>query len=157
MSKPVLVLVMSHKCGACQNFKRKALPDLERELRKNQTFEFVILNFPEMMIPARLPNMEFHPQLRNGVVEFYPTFLLFPGDLWWDDSSELRGVAKHNLKTNPNIDYSKKSILNWIEDTLKTNEIFTQGHRQPTKKSEFVIPTYGTYTKFHPTKINSNI
>ena len=153
-----LVLVMSEQCVACQNFKRKALPDLEKELRKNPKFEFIVLNFPEMMIPARLSGMDYHPQLRNGIVQFYPTFILFPAELWKDSRSELKGVPKYTdqmLKTTP-IDYSKKSILTWVDETLQKDPLFTQKNNKK-NLNEFVIPTLGTYTRFHLTKINSDI
>lgn len=148
MDLPVLVLVMSDKCGACQNFKRTMLPELERELRGNTKFNLVVLNFPEFNIPVK-SNFDYHPDLRTGFVQFFPTFLLFPGELWNDKTSKLKGVAKHDLNVNPNIDYSKKSILSWVDETVSQNPMFAGTKR---RKVETVVPTYGTYTKFHSTK-----
>lgn len=168
MNKPVLVLVMSEKCGACQNFKRKALPELEKELKNDSRFKFVSLDFPDMTVPNNKDGKEFHPELRNGFVEFFPTFLLFPGNLWNDKNSKLKGVAKHDLKINPNVDYSKNSIISWIEETLKTNPLFINSNIDINDKIKntnpygsyaklgddgyYSVPTYGTYNIFKGTK-----
>jgi hypothetical protein len=105
--------------------------------------------------------MQYHPQLRNGIVEFFPTFILFPGELWRDPTSELKGIPKYTnqmLKTVP-LDYSKKSVLKWVDETLEKNSLFQQKYSQktPRKRNEFVIPTLGTHNRFHPTKVNSDI
>lgn len=157
MEKSVLVLVMSHMCGACQNFKRKMLPDLERELKNDNRFRFIILDFPEMAIPFDKEGKEYHPELRNGFVEFFPTFLLFPGNLWNNKESKLKGIAKHELKKNPNVDYSKSSILSWIDETLRKNPLFLKRNSliegRQNEKNQYIVPTYGTYNRFKSTKI----
>lgn len=152
MNKPVLVLVMSEKCGACQNFKRKMLPDLERDLNKNNSFDFVVLDFPEMVINGNdVKNTYYHPELKNGFVEFFPTFLLFPGDLWYNRETKLKGVPKHN---NTNVDYSKSSIISWINDTVDRESMFSD---RKGNSNSYVVPTYGTYNKFKSTKIDDNL
>jgi len=156
MNKPVLVLVMSRKCGACQNFKSKELPELEAELRKDDRFRFLTLEFPDMAVPTNITGKEFHPELRNGFIEFFPTFLLFPGNLWNDPKSRLKGVAKHDLKKNPRVDYSKASIFAWIDDTLKRDPLFNSGGSNnfiitDSTINNRSIPTLGTYNRFRST------
>lgn len=154
MAKPVLVLVMSKMCGACQNFKAKMLPELEKELKKDPRFRFIILDFPNMAIPLDKSGKEFHPNLRN-FIEFFPTFLLFPGNLWDDPSSNLKGVAKHELKKNPNIDYSKSSLNSWIEDTLKRDPLFNDDSSTFKTKND-MIPTVGTHNLFRSMKAKTS-
>ena len=150
MNKPVLVLVMSQKCGACQNFKRKMLPDLENILKNDPRIQFVLLDFPEMAIPLNKDGKEYHPELRNGFVEFFPTFLLFPGNLWNNKDSKLKGVAKHDMKKNPQVDYSKSSILSWIDETIDKDPLFSS----TSTEGNFIVPTYGTYNRFRATKVD---
>lgn len=156
MSKPVLVLVMSDMCGACQNFKRKLLPDLERELKRDSRFNFIVLNFPEMAIPSN--GKDFHPELKNGFVEFFPTFILFPGHLWNNRNSKLQGVPKHSMKNNPKVDYSKSSILSWVNDTINNNPMFNSSTgnmgslARPLGDDRYAVPTYGTYNLYQSTK-----
>lgn len=173
MNKPVLVLVMSQMCGACQNFKRKGLPALERDLKNDSRFRFIVLDFPEMAIPVNKDGKEYHPELRNGFVEFFPTFLLFPGHLWNNKDSKLKGVAKHDLRKNPNVDYSKASIISWIEETINQDPLFNSSnimlinnnnynnnhnnHNNHRETEKYVVPTYGTYNRFKSTKIDDSL
>ena len=164
MDKPVLVLVMSEACGACQNFKRKILSDLEKDLRNDSRVRFVVLEFPTMAIPQNKDGREYHPELRNGFVEFFPTFLLFPGNLWNNKDSKLKGVAKHSLKKNSQVDYSKSSILSWIDETLRKDSLFfssnivltENGKPLYSKEGYYTVPTYGTYNRFRPTKTDDD-
>lgn len=167
MNKPVLVLVMSQQCPACQNFKKKMLPELEKEFKNDNRFRFVVLDFPKMEIPINKDGKEYHPELRNGFVEFFPTFLLFPGNLWNNKDSKLKGVAKHVLSKNPKPDYSKASILGWIDETIKRDPLFTgtpivtDNVRPMAPKQledgKFLVPTYGTYNRFRSGKINETL
>ena len=172
MNKPVLVFVMSEKCGACQNFKKKMLPDLQRELGNSSQFKFLVLDFPNMAIPAQVEGMTYHPDLRNGFIEFFPTLLLFPGNLWNNSQSKLKGVAKHDLKKNPQIDYSKSSINSWINTTLKNDPLFSNNdteiqltengkplgkYAKSLDNGNYVVPTVGTYNRFKKTKIDDDL
>ena len=149
MDKPVLVFILSERCGACINFKHSTLPLLEKELVKNPNLNVVVLNFPDMMIPASNPKVgNYHPGIKNGLVKFFPTMALFPGSLWNNHNSKLQGVVKHGDEENPQIDYSKTSILDWIQTTLKTNPLFSS-----TVDSSYMVPTYG---QFHSSKIDES-
>ena len=167
MNKPVVVLVMSQMCGACQQFKKKMLPELKKELENDPRVKFVILDFPEMGVPINKEGKDYHPELRNGFVKFFPTFLMFPGYLWNNKDSKLKGVAKHDLEKNPNVDYSKASILSWIDNTIKKDPLFTTNTIQTdnskpmapkqTDDGKYMVPTYGTYNRYKSTKINNDI
>ena len=157
MNKPVLVLVMSQKCGACHNFKAKMLPELEKDLKNDNRFRFLVLDLPDMGVPKTgrdIAGNEFHPDLKNGFVQFFPTFLLFPGNLWNDKNSRLKGVPKHDMEKNPKVDYSRASILSWIDSTIETDPLFSNSFPK-TNKKEYVVPTYGTYNRFKGTKTDS--
>lgn len=165
MNKPVLVLAMSEKCGACVQFKRKMLPELEKELNNDSRIKFVVLDFPEMMIPQTTQGLTYHPELRNGFVRFFPTFILFPGNLWNNHNSKLKGVIKHGDEPNPRPDYSKPSISSWIDETLKTpgfSEIQVEKIKPsgPLTRSlnngKFVVPTVGTYNRFKNTRLDDS-
>ena len=160
MNKPVLVLVMSQLCGACHNFKKKMLPELERELKGDNRFRFLVLDLPEMGVPRSgkaINENEFHPDLKNGFVEFFPTLLLFPGNLWNNKDSKLKGVPKHDLKKNPEVDYSKNSILSWIDKTIRNNSMFSGNNTNSKKTENYIVPTYGTYNRFKGTKIDDSL
>lgn len=157
MNKPVLVLVMSQMCGACHNFKKKMLPELERDLNPDNRFRFLVLDLPEMGVPRTgkdINGNEFHPDLKNGFIEFFPTLLLFPGNLWNNKDSKLKGVAKHDLKENPKVDYSKASIFSWIDETIRNDPLFSNNQKKP---ENYIVPTYGTYNRFKGSKIEDNL
>src|SRR5665647_1415124 len=117
----VLVLVMSQKCGACQRFK-KSLPELEKPLNNDKRFEFVVLEFDDFTIPAPKGN-QYHPELRN-FIKWFPSFILFPSNLWNNHKSTLKGVIKHGDEATPKIDYSLSSLNSWISEALK-NPMFS--------------------------------
>jgi len=153
---------MSSSCGACINLKKKILPDLEKDLKNDPRFRYLSLEFSEKAIGGKeVDGKEFHPELKNGFVEYFPTFLLFPGNLWNNKNSKLKGVPKHDLKKNPQIDYSKASILSWIENTLKRDPLFNGGNTEvienlkPLEDGKYVVPTYGTYNRFKGTKTDN--
>lgn len=151
--KPVLVFVFSQKCGACINFKRKVLPELEAALVTNPNINIVVLEFPEMAIPNQDPDVgEYHPDLKNGFVRFFPTIALFPGDIWKDHKGKLKGVIKHGDEDVPKVDYSKNGILKWIDDTLRNHHFFSN----TVKTKKYVVPTYGQFysTKIDETELN---
>jgi thiol-disulfide isomerase/thioredoxin len=166
MNKPVLVLAMSEKCGACLQFKRKMLPELEKELNDDPRIKFVVLDFPEMLIPQNLPGVNYHPELRNGFVRFFPTFILFPGNLWNNHKSKLKGEIKHGDEAKPRPDYSKPSIFSWIDETLKTplfsndtqiEKIKTKGTLSKSlNNGKYVVPTVGTYNRFKNTRLDES-
>jgi len=150
MNKPVLVLVLSKTCGACANFKRKILPELEQEFGSSSNVNLVILDFPEMAIPSFNPSVgNYHPGLRNGFVHFFPSVALFPSNLWNDHKSSLKGVVKHGDEENPKIDYSKPGIVNWVNDTIKRNPLFDNYKSH----ENYIVPTYG---QFHSSKIDES-
>ena len=152
MNKPVLVLILSKMCGACGNFKRKMLPELEQEFASNSNINLVILDFPEMGISPSNPSVgNYHPQLSNGYVKFFPTIALFPANLWNDHKSKLKGVVKHGDEETPKIDYSKTSIINWVNDTIRQNSLFN--NYKNVKTDKYVVPTYG---QFHSSKIDDS-
>jgi thiol-disulfide isomerase/thioredoxin len=172
MNKPVLVLVMSQVCGACQNFKKKMLPDLEKELRNDPRIRFISLEFAEMGISKDgkdKDGKDYHPDLKNGFVEFFPTLLLFPGNLWNNKESKLKGVPKHDMKKNPQIDYSKNSILNWVENTIKSDPLFSSSDKfmltengkpinsypKQLENGRYIVPTYGN--RFKPTRVEDEL
>ena len=126
MDKPVVVLILSERCGACINFKKKILPELEKEILNDSNLKLVVLNFPDMSIPSSNNNVGiYHPGLKNAFVRFFPTIALFPGNLWNNSNTKLEGVVKHGEEQNPNVDYSKSSILKWIYETIKDNSLFS--------------------------------
>jgi len=140
MDKPVIVLILSERCGACINFKRKILPELKEELENDSKIKTVILDFPEMAIPSINNKVGvYHPELRNGFVRFFPTIALFPGNLWNYHDTKLKGVVKHGDEENPRVDYSKSSILKWIKETIKDNDLFEIGNES------YIVPTYGQF------------
>ena len=152
-----LVLVMSDVCGACQQFKRTMLPALKADLENDSRFNFVIKEFPTMDIG--LPkNGDFHPELRN-FVRFFPTFILFPEHLWDNPKSKLKGIVKHGNEESPKIDYSKNSINNWVNESLK-NPMFSGGvvvtnsklnsgsNLKVSADGKYYAPTYGTHMRF---------
>jgi hypothetical protein len=158
---------MSQKCGACLKFKQKMLPDLENILKRDTRINLKILDFPQMAIPK--DSKDFHPGLRNGFVTFFPTMILFPGNLWNDKKSQLKGVPKHDNPASQ-IDYSKNSILSWIDTTLNKHHLFSNNNDLPhidTNSSNSLIrklpngnyrvPTHGTYTKYKNTKIDNEM
>jgi len=130
------------------------LPDLRETFEDDNRFRFVVLDFPEMMIPPSKDGKEFHPELRNGFVEFFPTFILFPGNLWNNKDSRLKGVPKHKGTTSK-VDYSKASILAWIDDTLRRNPLFLNNEKVGARNENdrYIVPTYGAYNKFRGTKV----
>ena len=142
-----LVIVMSEKCGACQNFKKRMLPDLEEALKSDSRVDLVILDFPEMAFPNPEDFGYYHPGLKNGLVEFFPSMFLFPADLWEDPSSNLQGVAKHTMALNPQVDYSKSSVKAWIDENAEL------GSNAPKKLDVGKrVPTLGTYNRYHATR-----
>jgi thiol-disulfide isomerase/thioredoxin len=169
MNKPVLVLVMSQQCPACSNFKKKMLPELEKEFKNDSRIRFVLLDFPKMEIPISKDGKDYHPELRNGFVEFFPTFLLFPGNLWNNKDSKLKGVAKHVLSKNPKPDYSKASIVNWIDETIRKDPLFTNNSNviladntkpmapKQLEDGKYLVPTYGTYNRFKASRIDETL
>ena len=57
-------------------------------------------------------------------------------------------------------DYSKSSILEWINKTIKNNAIFAKNSNissniltKSTDDGKYFIPTHGTYTKYMSSKI----
>jgi hypothetical protein len=157
-----LVLVMSEQCGACQQFKARLLPTIQRDLENDHRFKFVILEFPTMRVnPPK--NNEYHPDLRN-FIKWFPTFIMFPSNLWENSRSKLTGVIKHGDEENPKIDYSRNSLFSWIDETLKkpgfsSNNILVVDNGKPlgsmskhTVDGKHYVPTLGTYTKFRNAK-----
>jgi len=116
-----------------------------------------------MTIPV---SNNYHPELRNGFVRFFPTFILFPGNLWNNHKSKLKGVIKHGDEQQPRIDYSKNSISSWIDETLKTPlfiENSTVENNKPMgflskslENGKYVVPTIGTYTRFKNTRLDDS-
>lgn len=172
MSKPVLLLVMSQTCGACQKFKATALPGIEREIEKDGKVELLKLEFPTMQLNSddKDSDFEYHPSLPQ-FAGWFPIFILFPENLWFDKGSKLKGVTKDKEEIEKSMedrrkgilpkpgdkkypDYSKSSIMEWIDSTLKTNSLFNK--RTPlngplirqTNDGKVLVPTHGTYTKF---------
>lgn len=151
--KPVLVFIFSKSCGACVNFKRKVLPDLESELAGDNRFNLVILDFPEMQIASSNHAVgTYHPELRN-YVKFFPTIAIFPGNLWNDHRIKLKGIAKHGDENPPRVDYSKLSILNWINQSLQNEMFATVPSSGPKSSNNYVVPTYGQI-KFKSARID---
>ena len=124
MNKPILLIVMSEKCGACQGFKKKMLPDLEKEFRNDGRVRLEVLDFPDFGIPTKLEGKEYHPELKNGFVEFFPSMFLVPANIWNNKDTKLKLVPKHK-GPNPKIDYSKASVSSWVDETLKKDTLFT--------------------------------
>jgi len=166
--KPVLVIVLSKSCPACINFKKNTLSKMEKELNNDSKFKTVILEYPDFNVTvSSLPGQPpIHPELKNGFIRFFPTLILFPGNLWSNHKSKLKGVIKHGDEPmdKPKIDYSKNSIVNWIDTTLKNDPLFKQTEPIPDtapliKKLDngnYIVPTYGTYTKFKNATIDEN-
>ena len=172
MSNPVLVMVFSKQCGACHKFKANTLPDLEKDLKKLKDVEVLKLEFPEMRVPLsdKEVGFEYHPKL-SEYARWFPTFILFPDNLWFDKGSNLKGIIKDEELVTKSLppNYSKNSILEWIEHTSKTNPLFTQKRtilnddnketkqnkklNYRTNSGKIVVPTYGTYTKITNNKI----
>lgn len=147
MNKPVVVIVLSERCGACMNFKRKNLPELKAALEKDSRINTVILDFPEMAIPKFNNDVGvYHPDLRTGIVRFFPTIALFPGNLWNSHETKLKGVIKHGDEEMPKVDYSKSAVLKWINETINNNPLF-----EKFENKSYVVPTYG---QFKSTKID---
>lgn len=150
MNKPVVVIVLSQTCGACMNFKRK-LPDLKSALENDTRIKTVILDFPEMSIPKFNNDVGvYHPDLRTGFVKFFPTVALFPGNIWNSHETKLKGVVKHENDEMSKIDYSKSSILKWINETINNNLLF-----ENSENKTYVVPTYGQFknTKLDETEL----
>jgi hypothetical protein len=147
-NKPILLFVVSSVCGACVNFKRKMLPELEKELSNDPRLTYQIVEFEDMQFRKPI-NVTPHPDLK-GFVKFFPTIMLVPANLWNDRSSKLKAVVKHGDEESPNIDYSKNSILSWINTSLK-NPIFqneVDRSNQSSRSHEngrYTIPTYGQF------------
>lgn len=148
MNKPIVLLVMAKTCSACVNFKRKLLPELEKELSADSRITYQIVEFDDMQIPN---TGKHHPELKNGFVRFFPTLMIVPANLWNNHKSKLKAVVKHGDEERPNVDYSKASILSWINDTITKNPLFQSGEKNfgPLSKSledgRHVIPTYGQF------------
>ena len=149
MNKPVVVIVLSQRCGACMNFKRK-LPDLKSALENDTRIKTVVLDFPEMAIPKYNNDVGiYHPELRTGFVKFFPTIALFPGNIWNSHEMKLKGVVKHgDEEAPPKVDFSKSSVMKWINETIKDNPIF-----ENSENKTYVVPTYG---QFKNTKIDES-
>jgi len=94
---------------------------------------------------------EYHPQLQSKV-HFFPTFILFPGNLWNNHKTKLKGIIKHGDEPQPKIDYSKNSVLSWINDSLK-NSLFSS---EKYSSDKYVVPTLGTYNRFKNTRLDEN-
>ena len=118
MSKPIVIFVFSQQCGACINFKRKALPELEKEL-KDRRIDYEVVEYETMNIQNRPVSGNPHPDIKYGYIRFFPTILLVPSDIWRNHKTKLRTVVKHGDEENPKVDYSKAGILSWIEDTAR--------------------------------------
>ncbi len=172
MGKPVLLLVMSDTCGACQKFKVTALPSIEKEIKKQGNVELLKLEFPIMQISTDDVDskFEYHPEL-NKFVTWFPTFILVPDNLWFDKGSKLSCLVKDKEGVDKSMedrrkgivpqpgdkrypDYSKDSILDWIKTSLSSDSIFT---KRPELKGPLVkntsdgkvsVPTHGTYSTF---------
>lgn len=177
MGKPVLLLVMSEACGACQKFKATSLAGVEREINNNGKVELLKLEFPIMNIPSddKDAGFEYHPNL-NQFVAWFPIFILFPDNLWFDKGSKLKGVVKDKEEVDKSMeerrrgimpkpgdkrypDYSKASIIEWINNTLNRDPLFTKRTPlngpliKPTQDGKVIVPTHGTYSKF----VNNNL
>lgn len=137
-NKPILLFVVSSSCGACVNFKRKVLPDLEKELEKDSRLSYQIAEFEDMRFQKPI-NVNPHPELKH-FVRFFPTLMVVPANLWNNHKSKLKAVVKHGEEENPNVDYSKNGILSWVNETLK-NPLFSNVEKSET----YIIPTYGQF------------
>ncbi len=147
MSKPIVLLFFSKTCGACVNFKRKLLPELEKEMSADSRITYQIIEFNDMQIPN---DGKYHPELKNGFIRFFPTLMIVPANLWNNHKSKLKAVVKHGDEERPNVDYSKASILSWINDTITKNPLFqVEKNFGPLSRStddgRHVIPTYGQF------------
>ena len=149
MSKPILLFLMSKTCSACVNFKRKVLPELEKELSNDSRLTYQIIEFNDMQVT---PNEKHHPELKNGFVRFFPTLMLVPSNLWNNHKSKLKAVVKHGDEERPNVDYSKAGILAWVNETITKNPLFTNSSEKnfgPLSKSlpdgKHYVPTYGQF------------
>jgi len=140
-NKPILLFIVSSSCGACVNFKRRNLPELERELEKDSRLTYQIVEFEDMRFQKPI-NVNPHPDLR-GFVRFFPTLMIVPSNLWNNHKSKLKAIVKHGDEENPNPDYSKNSILSWINETLK-NPLFSTSEKL-SENSTYIIPTYGQF------------
>lgn len=149
MSKPILLLLFAKSCGGCINFKRKTLPELESILSKDDRLTYQIIEFNDMQVT---PTEKHHPDLKNGFVRFFPTFMIVPSNLWNNHKSKLKAAVKHEGEDPSKVDYSKNSILAWVNDTLTKNPLFTNTSEKsfgPLSKSlpdgKHYVPTYGQF------------
>ena len=143
--KPVLLIVTSKSCGACTNFKKRQLPELEKELKTDDRITIETLDYPDFNVSAEL----------KPYIKFFPSIMLIPGNLW--NTKKLKGIVKHGDEdmSKLKIDYSVNSIKKWIDETLK-NEMFQSSLPErlngpltrPLEDGRYVVPTYGTFKKF---------
>jgi hypothetical protein len=149
MSKPILLFVFAKNCSGCINFKKRVLPELEKELSSDSRLTYQIIEFNDMQVT---PNEKHHPDLKNGFVRFFPTLMLVPSNLWNNHKSKLKAVVKHGDEDPPKVDYSKVGILAWVNETITKNPLFTGNSEKsfgPLSKSlpdgKHVVPTYGQF------------
>ena len=85
-----------------------------------------------------------------------------------DKGSDLEGIIKNQneVEVKKGVDFSKTSIIEWIDKsvkeplfTQKRNIVLVENGKSLVKKindDEYIVPTYGTYTKFIIGEINDD-
>lgn len=143
-NKPLLLFIFARNCGGCIAFKGRMLPDLERELKKDDRLDYEIVEYEDMSM-QKVIGKKPHPDLRM-YVRFFPMMILVTSDSWKNHNGKLKAFPKH---TDPReADHSKPSILNWINDTITKNPAFS-----PSSNETRLVPTYG---QFHHSKVDES-
>jgi hypothetical protein len=119
----VLVIIMSDACGHCKVFKANQMDNLKKRLAK----EFDNVALEEITLPSfSSPLPSRYPSSLQGLIGWFPMFMLFEGDDWYEAMKNKRkqlsrfivfngvmnnGKPQHQSKHSLNVE----NILNWME------------------------------------------
>lgn len=145
MSKPVLLLVMSKKCGGCLQYKATAFPKIKAKLEKDPRFVFKIVELDDFN-PGNIKTI--HPEVKN-FIRFFPTYVLFTGESFNDHKSKLVGVVNNSgTEDEPKPNNGDEGLHEWISKTISSAPFSKTSMHRTLPGGQMVVPTRGTYSKY---------
>lgn len=150
-NKPIFLLVTAANCDFCIKFKQNVWDiknGLKSKLEKKGDVQIVQIDLPTTgSSPSKT---EYHKDLYK-FIQWFPTIMLFPSSLWYNHNSKLEGevmggkIVKDIVEFDKDakLSYTELPILDWMNKTLTTSNIFKNNLLSTTKDKPTIILTNG--------------
>jgi thiol-disulfide isomerase/thioredoxin len=126
--KPVLLLITADDCVYCKPLKILWNATIRNKLAKRTDITIQHINIPTIRAP--FPT-RYHRELPR-FVQWYPTLILVPANLWNNPNLPLQGEVFNGQMSIKGIivpiekinSYTEPPIIEWIDKTLLTSSLF---------------------------------